>query len=659
MKKKSFLIFFFTLICMLNPILASAQEVKNALLIANGEYGKGIEHLELPISEAQDLKRALESIGFNVSIVENADRETIYVALRAFREKCEKEEGIALFHYGGHAIQIDGVNYLLPANTQLDTIDQVKYGCVNVNDVMDNMKGDANIVILDSCRNNPFSSGTRGGATTRGLAPVTRKPVNSITVYSADVDDVARDGIFTPILTQYITEKDISVEDILKKVQIDVLKKTKNEQQAVYSSRLKYPIYLAGNGNVSVVRKTLKGFLEISTYTPCSVCMDITDIGEVQGFASAKFDIPSGAHRIKVKYNDGNAESFDIVINPEMSEKWKLTYLSKEQLEICVEMGEQYRLGNGGRQKNLKKAFDYYKMAADAGSSNGECGIGLCFEEGLNAEQNGLFQNEKEALVWFKKASEKGHVKAMQRMAMFYQYGKGGLKKDYEMAKKCYEKAIFSKYSEEVVKLANEGLNEIKPFIEKVNQEKKEERKERKAELAFYSCGMNVAYNLSHFATRSDFVKFNASGIKVGFTYAKLHVSFFEARFRSGYTFCRSQNLSSETIDYHDFSIFEIQLGYASKWGAFHITILQPSFHLEHINHNSKHVAENKWNKDEANWGFKFGADVEFRIKDAVSFYIEYNTPKVSIENTRNMDENFFMQHSVSFGININFFNAY
>ena len=55
-------------------------------------------------------------------------------------------------------------------------------------------------------------------------------------------------------------------------------------------------------------------------------------------------------------------------------------------------------------------------------------------------------------------------------------------------------------------------------------------------------------------------------------------------------------------------------------------------------------------------WGFRFGADVEFRIKDAVSFFIEYNTPKVSVDK---MNENYFLHHSINFGININFYNEY
>ena len=410
MRKFLFFIFFLFV-----SILAFSQDVKNALLIANGEYEGSIKALDKPIPDARGLKLALESIGFNVSIVENANKEQMYEALRAFREKCEKEEGIAFFHYGGHAVQLNGINYLLPSNTQLAGIKDVPRNSLNVNDVMDNMKGDANVIILDACRNNPFGLSIGEGIPTRGLAAIKNRVVNSITVYSAHIDEIAFDGVFTPILTQYIKEENTSLDEVLQKVSVEVVKKTDNKHESVYSSRLKYPIYLSGKADDSVVRKTSKSFLEISTYTPCSLYVDIIDMGEIKGFSTKRFDIPSGNHRIKVKYKDGNVEISNIMVDSKVGEKWKLTYLSKEQLEACVVLADQYRLGKDGKEKNLKKAFEYYKMAANAGSSKGECGVGLCFEAGFDVEQNGLLQNEVIALQWYEEASAKGHGEAMYR----------------------------------------------------------------------------------------------------------------------------------------------------------------------------------------------------------------------------------------------------
>ena len=65
--------------------VAFTQEAKNALLIANGDYPKEIGELVNPKPEAQALRKALESIGFSVTLVQNANLEQMQKALAAFK----------------------------------------------------------------------------------------------------------------------------------------------------------------------------------------------------------------------------------------------------------------------------------------------------------------------------------------------------------------------------------------------------------------------------------------------------------------------------------------------------------------------------------------------------------------------------------------------
>ena len=228
---------------------SSSKEIKNALLIANNNYGGSIPNLEKPVTEARDLKRALESIGFNVIIVENANRESMEDALLNFREKCQTEGGIAFFHYGGHAVQIDGANYLLPIDTKVKDATQASVKCVNVTNVMKCMQGDANIVIFDSARNNPFPPENKGRAGRRVTdfgQSANMFPDSSIVVYSAESGAIPLDGVFTPILTQYITEKNVNAEDLLTKVCREVSKKTEGKQNPCVYSQMLFHIYLAG-----------------------------------------------------------------------------------------------------------------------------------------------------------------------------------------------------------------------------------------------------------------------------------------------------------------------------------------------------------------------------------------------------------------------------
>lgn len=236
-----------------------AKEVKNALLIANNNYGKELGALSTPVKEALDLKRALKSIGFNVTLVENANREGMEDALLTFKEKCEKAGGIAFFHYGGHAVQIDGTLYLVPLNTLIKDATQASVKCVNVGNVMKCIQGETNVIIFDTARNNPFPPENnrracgRGSSTDFGDFSSSKFPDSSIVVYSAESDAIPLDGVFTPILTQYITEKNVNATDLLTKVCREVSKKTKGKQTPCVYSRMLFHIYLAGEDGINKI----------------------------------------------------------------------------------------------------------------------------------------------------------------------------------------------------------------------------------------------------------------------------------------------------------------------------------------------------------------------------------------------------------------------
>lgn len=236
----------FILLLFISAAAAFSQDVKNALLIANGAYGRDMGALAEPIPEARALQSALESIGFDVTFVQDADRDRMRSALKSFKEKTKNAGGIAFFHYGGHAVQVNGANYLIPLQATLEDEDDVAYNCVNVDDLMASMAGEANVVVLDSCRNNPFAVSRHRGADTRGLAAVKVKPKSTIIAYSASAGDTAQDGIFTPILTKRITEKNKTFSDILIDIRNEVLAKTSGKQNPDEYRNIRKSIYLAG-----------------------------------------------------------------------------------------------------------------------------------------------------------------------------------------------------------------------------------------------------------------------------------------------------------------------------------------------------------------------------------------------------------------------------
>ncbi|MBQ3923147.1 MAG: caspase family protein, partial [Spirochaetales bacterium] len=206
--------------------LSAFAEPRNALLIANGEYQK-FSKLANPVSEARALAKSLQELGFEVNLVENASFETMNIEIKKFRDKLKTDKGIGFFHYGGHAVQVQGENYLIPVNADIPNEDYVPSRTVNVSEVMNSMLADTNIIILDSCRDNPFVGSGRSAS--RGLQSVKFKPKNSVIVYSAEAGKAATDGVFTPILTQKIKENQ-DLLYVLRDVRNEVYNRTNGEQ---------------------------------------------------------------------------------------------------------------------------------------------------------------------------------------------------------------------------------------------------------------------------------------------------------------------------------------------------------------------------------------------------------------------------------------------
>ncbi len=227
----------------LSTLLFAEAEPRHALLIANGKY-KYFGSLATPENEAKNLKKALEKLNFEVTIIVNASRENILEELSDFERKVEKEGGIAFFHYGGHAVQVKGKNYLIPVDADIPDENRVTTRAVDADEVMECMKGDTNIIILDACRNNPLPASS-GRSATRGLVMSDIHPRNSVLVYSAQPGKVAQDGVFTPILTEKILQKE-SFSQILMDVRKEVREKTKYEQNPGEYNELEKHIYLAG-----------------------------------------------------------------------------------------------------------------------------------------------------------------------------------------------------------------------------------------------------------------------------------------------------------------------------------------------------------------------------------------------------------------------------
>ncbi len=219
---------------------------KTALVIGNSNY-RHFQTLSRPASEAAAMKNTLQRLGFEVIFIADGTYEQMFDALYRFESRLRERKGIALFHYGGHGVQVGGENYLLPVDKDIPDERRVKTRAVNANEIVDLLASagsSTNILILDACRDNPLPAVSRS-TESRGLAKI-NAPVNTVIVYSAESGQTAQDGIFTPTLLEHIETPGMRFTDVLQQTRRAVWEKTGGKQKPGSYDMLFDPIYLAG-----------------------------------------------------------------------------------------------------------------------------------------------------------------------------------------------------------------------------------------------------------------------------------------------------------------------------------------------------------------------------------------------------------------------------
>ena len=97
------------------PILGSDGK-RVALVVGNDSY-QTLTPLHNAANDASDMAAALRAANFQVQTVVNGTRERMDLAVDTFVRSLGKGD-VALFYYSGHAMQINGENYLAPVDLQ-------------------------------------------------------------------------------------------------------------------------------------------------------------------------------------------------------------------------------------------------------------------------------------------------------------------------------------------------------------------------------------------------------------------------------------------------------------------------------------------------------------------------------------------------------------
>jgi hypothetical protein len=247
-----------------NPVGLIGPEQRIALVIGNSNY-QNVAQLPNPANDAKAVAQLLNSAGFEVISATDLDHNQMIQAIQQFSGKIagRGQNTVAMIYYAGHGVQIAGENYLVPVDAKITSELDLINGSVRLVDVMatlETIPSRMRIVILDACRNNPFPALNETG---RGLA-IVDAPNGSIVGYSTAPGTEALDGAgdhspYTAAFLQEAHQKNLPIEQLFKRIRLDVNNSTSGQQTPWESSSLTSDFYFFGDTAIAATRAPAQG----------------------------------------------------------------------------------------------------------------------------------------------------------------------------------------------------------------------------------------------------------------------------------------------------------------------------------------------------------------------------------------------------------------
>ncbi|QWG18215.1 caspase family protein [Bradyrhizobium sediminis] len=222
-------------------------EKRVALVLGNSAY-QNAARLTNPINDGATIAATLKAAGFDV--VDSRHDLPAAETRRALRDFADRarDSDIAVVYYAGHGLEVDGTNYLIPVDAKLERDTDVFDEALSLDRVLVAIEPAKRLrlVILDACRDNPFSRNMKRTVASRaigqGLAKIEPTSPNMLIAYSAKAGSTAADGDgknspFTMALAKHLTTPGLDVRRAFGFIRDDVLKNTSNRQEPfVYGS---------------------------------------------------------------------------------------------------------------------------------------------------------------------------------------------------------------------------------------------------------------------------------------------------------------------------------------------------------------------------------------------------------------------------------------
>ena len=473
-------------------------EKRVALVIGNNAYASlgAEEQLQKAVNDAHAVGDALEQLGFEVARGENLSRVDMLSKLIATAGKVGPGD-LAVFFYAGHGVSLDGANYLLPADipsAEAGGESLIELSAIPEATVIETLKRRGvrvAMIVLDACRNNPFSQGgTRAfGGTTRGLARPPDPAQGVFGLYSAGYGEQALDrlsdadddpnSVFTRVLVPALRKPGLSLLDIAYEVNEEVarLAETIGHEQhpAHYDQARARDLFLtiapkappttavaAPDADCSLAEAHYREAREIGTraalqdhirrFGNCAFAglaeerialfettlapNDGERIIAVTASAAATGDAAAPAHP-GAQPAAAACETLTVgIASDEMDTKAAIPVCGKAVAEAPGNDELTFLLGRAhDAAGDYKAALAQYEAAAKRGHADAQFHIGR-----LHALGNGVKEDKAEAARWFRLAADQGHARAQAGLGRMHYRGEG-VKEDKAEAVRWFRSA--------------------------------------------------------------------------------------------------------------------------------------------------------------------------------------------------------------------------
>jgi Caspase domain len=239
------------------PGVLHAQEPQRlALLIGNQGYSAQVGPLQNPINDIMLLGKALSSLGFKVTSVQDADYRAIDTAVKRHIQAVRKvgPNTLSFFYYSGHgaANPDTDINYLIPVDVKAAD-DDLWINAFELRDIVGKLQQQApavHYVVFDACRDELRLTGTRSLGR-KGFVPEAFASGMMIAYATAPgstaSDKGAGGGPYARILAEEIVKPGVEAMTMFRNVALRV-KNTIGQDPWLSASTLQ-EVYFAGQAS--------------------------------------------------------------------------------------------------------------------------------------------------------------------------------------------------------------------------------------------------------------------------------------------------------------------------------------------------------------------------------------------------------------------------